>query len=64
MSGKKGRKIRRESLVEKIVRRSLETVGGSVDNVFGRGKKPDALPATSDLSERLRRMIDAQAQIN
>ena len=64
MPEKKGRKIRRETLVEKLVRRSLETVGGSVDSVFGRGKKPDALPATSDLSERLRRMIDSQAQVN
>ena len=64
MPEQKGRKIRRETLVEKLVRRSLETVGGSVDSVFGRGKKPDALPATSDLSERLRRMIDSQAQIN
>ncbi len=64
MPEKKGSKNRRETLVEKLVRRSLETVGGSVDSVFGRGKKPDALPATSDLSERLRRMIDSQAQVN
>ncbi|MEP6923939.1 MAG: FHA domain-containing protein [Pyrinomonadaceae bacterium] len=64
MSEKKAANTRRETLVEKLMRRSLETVGGSVDSVFGRGKKPDALPATSDLSERLRKMIDRQAQVN
>lgn len=56
--------VRRETLLEKIIRRTLETVGGSVDRVFGRGKKPDALPSTGDLAERLRKMIDKQAQIN
>lgn len=65
MPDKKSRiSSRRETLVEKIMRRSLETVGGSVDSIFGRGKKPDALPATSDLAERLRKIIDRQAQIN
>lgn len=56
--------VRRETLIEKIIRRLLETVGGSVDRVFGRGKKPDALPQTGDLAERLRKMVDKQAQVN
>lgn len=50
--------------MEKLIRRTLETVGGSVDRLFGRGRKPDALPQTHDLGERLRKMIDERAQIN
>lgn len=65
MPENKPAKVRRETLVEKIIRRLLETIGGAVDRIFGRGKKqPDALPSTGDLAERLRRMIDKQAQIN
>ena len=57
-------KIQRETFVEKLVRRVLETVGGGVDSVFGRGKKQDAPPSTSDLGNRLRKMLDEAAQIN
>lgn len=53
----------RGSFLEKLVRRTLETVGGSIDALFGRGrKKPDALPSTGDLGERLRRLIDSQVR--
>lgn len=64
MPEQKPNTIRRETFIEKIIRRSLETVGGSVDRLFGRGRKPDALPNTSDLGERVRKLIDSRAQIN
>lgn len=64
MPDKKPNITRRESFVEKLIRRALETVGGSVDRLFGRGRKPNALPQTADLGERLRKVIDERAQIN
>jgi pSer/pThr/pTyr-binding forkhead associated (FHA) protein len=65
MPENKAATVRRETFFEKLIRRVLETVGSSVDRLFGREKKqPDALPSTADLAERLRRMIDAQARIN
>jgi pSer/pThr/pTyr-binding forkhead associated (FHA) protein len=52
------------TFAEKFVRRVLTSIGGSVDRVFGRSTKKNELPSTSDLSERLRRLIDNQAQVN
>lgn len=64
MAENKSIKTNQGTLAEKLVRRVLTGLGGSVDRVFGREKKKNELPSTSDLGERLRKLIDKHSQIN
>jgi pSer/pThr/pTyr-binding forkhead associated (FHA) protein len=49
---------RREFFFERLIRRVLSSFGALFDRPLGRAKSSDALPSTSDLSERLKTLID------
>src|SRR6185295_3454909 len=58
----KPKKKREEALPERLMRRVLEGVGDVVDRKFGRTVTPKAGLTTSQLIDRMKRLIDERAR--
>ena len=56
------RKKREEALPERLLRRALETVGDVVDRKFGRTVDPKGGLTTSQLIERMKKLIDERVR--
>ncbi len=57
-----GKKKREEALPERLLRRVLESMGDVVDRKFGRTVEPRSGLTTSQLIERMKRLIDERAR--
>lgn len=54
---------RKETFIERFVRRILTTVGRTFDRLTGRGRSQiKVLPTTSDLADQLRQLLDSQVR--
>jgi hypothetical protein len=56
------RKKRQEALPERLLRRTLEKVGDVVDRKFGRTIEPKSGLTTSQLIERMKKLIDERVR--
>ena len=56
------KKKREEALPERLLRRALETVGDVVDRKFGRTVEPKSGLTTSQLIERMKKLIDERVR--